>query len=168
MKTIWKDIAGYEGLYKISNKGAVKKLGRIEGKKVFKEKIIKQSKRNGYRQLSLRKNKLNIRFIVHRLMGFTFLQNPENKPQINHLNGIRHDNRVENLEWCTHSENRRHAVEFLNASKKKVQLNGKYIFHSIQSAEKVTGICKTTISQNVNGHIETTKAGTFKFYTKKI
>jgi len=72
-------------------------------------KLSGGSNKSGYRQVSLRlKNKMITRGI-HRLVALTFLPNPENKPQVNHINGLESDNRVGNLEWCTASENMRHS-----------------------------------------------------------
>ncbi len=63
----------------------------------------------GYLRINLRENKQRKLYSVHRLVGFTYLDNPENKPCINHKNGVKVDNEVDNLEWCTYSENNKHA-----------------------------------------------------------
>lgn len=103
MEEIWKDVIGYEGLYKVSNLGNVMNLKR--------NKILKLRKRMGYNSVILYKNNEPKSQRVHRLVGFAFIPNPFNKPQINHKNGIKDDNRVENLEWVTLSENRQHAYD---------------------------------------------------------
>lgn len=111
MKEIWKDIEGYIGLYQISNYGRIKSLSRVrKGNKgapvIVPEKILKQSKtKDGYLHASLNKNGNNKKNKVHRLVSKAFIPNPENKPCIDHINGDKTDNRVENLRWCTHKEN---------------------------------------------------------------
>lgn len=112
---IWKDIKYYEGIYQISNIGRVKRLKRSlkrkDGKMYsVKEKILKTSyDRDGYLFITLRKDEKHKGFRVHRLVAQAFISNITSKETINHLNGIKDDNRVENLEWCTRSENNKHA-----------------------------------------------------------
>jgi hypothetical protein len=121
---IWKDIPNYEGYYQASNLGRIKSVRRLVldnvGRRIFKGKIIKLSlDRDGYYKLSLHKENKIKNFAGHRLVAIAFIPNPENKPQVNHKNGIRTDNRVENLEWCTNSENVKHAFKILNRKTNK-------------------------------------------------
>lgn len=102
----WKDIKDYEGLYQVSN------LGNVIGIKSGKILKIYKSKR-GYCMIGLYKNNNNKNFSIHRLVAMAFIPNPYNKPCVNHKNGILTDNMVENLEWCTYSENLKHAFETL-------------------------------------------------------
>ena len=101
----WKDIIGYEGIYKISNLGRVK---RIHGgyRKVLKKSLFK----SGYVRVCLTVNAKEKTFRVHRLVAQTFIPNPFNKPYINHIDNNIENNHISNLEWCTSKENKKHCV----------------------------------------------------------
>ena len=99
MKEIWKSIKNFED-YKVSN------LGNIKRRKVLKL----NSKRCDYLCVNLCKNGVYSTLQVHRLVAQAFIPNPENKPQVNHKNGIKTDNRVDNLEWVSCKENVNHAI----------------------------------------------------------
>lgn len=116
---IWKDIKGYEGHYQISSLGQVKSLARkIKNSRygfgMLKEKIIKLSTRHGYNLAPLKLNGNEKTVSVHRLVAIHFIPSPQNKEQVNHINGIKNDNRLENLEWNTRSENVLHSYQKLN------------------------------------------------------
>lgn len=104
-KEIWKSVVGYEGLYSISTFGNVKSFQR-------NRQIIMNpaTTRYDYKRLSLKKNGVKKSVFVHRLVAKAFIPNPHNKRTVNHKNFNTHDNRVENLEWCTQQENITHSV----------------------------------------------------------
>lgn len=102
---IFKEVKGFDGLYMISNYGNLKSFHG--GKETF----LKPKKNlKGYVYFGLSLNKKDFSRFQHRLIAESFIDNPENKPQINHINGIKTDNRIENLEWVTNGENGKHAV----------------------------------------------------------
>ena len=100
---VWKDIAGYEGLYQVSNFGRIKSFytGRI---------MRLAPAKNGYLVVNLTKSGKQKVYSVHRLVAGTFLAPDSHKTFVNHKNGNKHDNRLDNLEWCTKSENAVHSL----------------------------------------------------------
>lgn len=112
MKEIWKSVPGYEKFYLISNLGRIKRLMRIRrsGLPLY-EKILNPGLSRGYPRIRLTdENGKKRRFLVHRLVGMAFIPNIENKPEINHLDGIRNNNHVSNLEWATRTDQMQHAI----------------------------------------------------------
>lgn len=114
---LWKPIKNYEGVYEVSSLGRVRRVsgfvnsGIRHSEKVWRNgHILKQhKKRNGYLAVDLSKNNIVKTISVHRLVAEAFLPKIEGKTVVNHKNCNKHDNRVENLEWCTAEENREHA-----------------------------------------------------------
>lgn len=112
---IWKDIVGYEGIYKISSLGKIKSYDRIVD--FNKIKALRPSKllktrvgKGGYEYTVVSVNKKRETLKIHRMVAIAFIPNLENKLCVNHINGIKTDNRADNLEWVTYSENSIHAV----------------------------------------------------------
>jgi|LGOV01.1.fsa_nt_gb hypothetical protein len=102
---IFKVIEGYEGLYEVSNIGNIKSFH----KDVRGILMMIQRDKKGYKRIVLTKEKLGTGFLVHRLVAKAFLDNPNNKPQVNHKDCTQYNNHVNNLEWCTQKENIQHA-----------------------------------------------------------
>ena len=122
---IWKDIENFENLYKISNYGRVKSLRKQV--KILKARIDKK----GYNHYAIRKDNKIYEKKAHRLVAQAFIPNPENKPQVNHLDGNKLNNYYKNLEWCTNGENQIHSYVLnpnrwnifkYNNPRKKIQL----------------------------------------------
>ncbi|PEO38310.1 NUMOD4 domain-containing protein [Bacillus wiedmannii] len=127
-KEVWKDIEGYEDLYQVSNLGRVKSLDRdyidsLGRKRTSKGRTLRPVRLNGYQGVSLCREGSDKKERIHRLVAKAFLPIPLFKDTVNHINGIKNDNRVENLEWVTQSENAQHAHDTgLNTSGKSVAM----------------------------------------------
>lgn len=124
-REIYKDIPGYEGLYKISNYGTVKRtLYKNQYKSFKKSRILKKRyNKKGYITVILYKNNVSKSFAVHRLVATVFLG--DNKTlQVNHIDGNKQNNKVENLEWCTNKENQNHAWKLGLQKPKRYGRNG--------------------------------------------
>ncbi len=158
MKEIWKDIAGYEGLYQVSNLGRVKSLDRKIKHARFGEvnRKGKELKRfvddDGYLRVGLFNGDNKKTRLVHRLVAEAFIENPENKKTVNHINGIKTDNCVDNLEWNTHEENIKHSH--------KTGLNGSKNHLNQRSSKKVMQIDKNMSIVKIHPSIgEAARAG---------
>lgn len=119
----WKDIHGFEGLYQVSNLGRVRSLDRVtltaRGSRKYRGKLVysKPDSSTGYCRVALSCPTSPGRDWTHRLVAREFLPNHENKKYVNHINGVKTDNRADNLEWCTALENNVHAINELPRKK---------------------------------------------------
>jgi hypothetical protein len=169
-KEIWKDILGFEGIYMISSFGNVKSMDRqirqvrADGSvriTHYKGRILKQiTNRLGYLMIMLSNgNKKNCS--VHRLVALAFIPNPENKSDVNHKNGVKTNNKMDNLEWATHSENMKHAHNtglIINTKPISQFTNdGKWIrdWSSISEAHRENGFDMSAISNCINSKTKT-------------
>ncbi len=165
LKREWKEIKGYEGKYIISNFGEVISLPRtkqnhtkqqyVEPKEI--RKII--NNKNGYVYVQLWKKSSYKNIRLHKLVAQAFIPNPNNYPQINHIDGNKTNNRADNLEWCTASHNLLHAYKLglANNDKRKIKIgqysmDGKLLktFNSLTEASKLTGVNMQKISLCIN------------------
>lgn len=176
---IWKEIKGYEELYKVSNLGNVKSINhfRVNGFSGYMQKgrILKFSKdRCGYLLVRLSKNGVAKTYRLHRIVALTFIDNPLNKKTVNHINGNKLDNRVENLEWATQKEQIEHQHKVLNipysdckfcheANKKKVIRNDGKIYNSISEAKEDLGKKHAHITEVCQGKKKSTYGYSFKY-----
>jgi hypothetical protein len=174
MKEIWKDIAGYEGYYQISNTGSVKSLDRvinvIDGKRIYDKhltgKILYQRRHGkGYKTVSLLKDCESKSVYIHRLVAQAFIPNDANCPMINHKNAVKNDNCAENLEWCTNGENVQYAYDLGTHSNSKavVCLSDGKIFISGCAAGKFYKLNQRNISECCNGKRKTCGGLKFSF-----
>jgi hypothetical protein len=161
---IYKDIAGYENLYQVSNMGNIKSLGNgnSNNSNNSKEKTLKLSKnRDGYLKVDLCKEGKVKTYQVHRLVAEAFIENPNNLPQVNHRDEDKTNNASGNLEWCTPkqninygSHNQRSAASRINHPKRSKQVlcleTGK-IYPSTMEVQRQLGFAQGYISMCCNG-----------------
>ena len=173
MKEIWEDIPNYEGLYQASNLGRIRSVdrykeviiknqhGEYKRTKFFKSYILKQQTYIGYKCVQLHINGKYKWEKAHRLVAMAFVPNPENKPQVNHIDGNKINNCVENLEWCNQSYNTKHAYKNNLIKHYKIEINqydleGNYIktWESVKEIEKKlkiknSQICRCCKNENL-------------------
>ena len=124
MNEIWKEIPNYEGYFEVSNLGNFRSKDRIikykqSGTRKYPGKSLKvEIMQDGYSRIVLMKEGIRKRYMCHRLVAETYIPNSNNKPYVNHIDGNRSNNCVDNLEWCTQSENERHSIDVLGKTMK--------------------------------------------------
>lgn len=163
----WSPVVGYEGLYEVSNLGSVRSLPR---KGTF-GRILSADYSNAkhYAHIVLMRNGEAKNKVIHRLVAEAFIPNPENKPQVNHIDGDKRNNAASNLEWVTGQENVDHALatglwprkpeKAIEARSRGVmqKIGGEVVamFHSVHDAQAVTGVCNQNIFKVCQGKRKT-------------
>lgn len=153
---IFKPIPGYEKLYEASTFGRIRSIRR--------NIILKPSYNKGYPQVAFQYNKIIKSFRVHTLVAITFLSNPNNYETVNHIDGVKSNNNLSNLEWCSLRKNMDHAMrigliksgEMRSISKLSYSdvndIRNKYSHLTCDSVATLFNVCKSTISRVRRGH----------------
>jgi hypothetical protein len=171
MKEIFKDIQGFEGLYQVSNLGNVKSLNYNH---TGKEKILKPAKNNkGYLMVNLYKEGKQKTCKIHRLVAQSFIENPQNLPQVNHKNEIKTDNASSNLEWCTNEYNNNYGTRNQrvaesntnnpNKSKPVLCVETGKIYSSTNEVQRELGFSQGNISSACRGKYKQAYGYTWKY-----
>jgi hypothetical protein len=169
----WKDVNKYEGIYCVSNLGRIASLGRYKSAKNngfawIEPRILKEkTTRLGYKEVSLSRNGTTKRFFVHRLVALSFIPNPLGLPQIDHIDGVKSNNKVSNLRWCTAKGNMQNPItkqvvkhtHFGHTPIPVVSLNGNTIVKKYSSATDATkdGFKRDSICSVCTGRRKTHK-----------
>ena len=181
-KEIWRDIVGYEGLYQVSNLGRVRSLEHYVSTKggaarKSPSKILSNCFDGKYLHVILHKNGRNKVCLIHRLVATAFIPKPENKQQVNHIDGNKLNNFISNLEWCNGSENLKHAYKTGLATPSVTHYRGIKAFKasdktfvgeysSQHEAARVLGLNVAHICSVLKGRASQTKGYYFEYNNK--
>lgn len=184
----WRDVVGYEGLYEVSNLGRVRGVERhyyrqdsrgVSYPVVVRARMLNQTENsNGYYRVSLSRDNHVKQAFVHRLVAMAFVENPDNLPVIDHIDGDRHNNDASNLRWCTQGDNLHYtyqngremvfAREHIRkrqvhaVSRPVIRSDGKE-FPSVVAASRALGLTDAAVSHVVNGRAKTAGGYSFTF-----
>lgn len=176
---IWRDIKGYDGLYQVSNEGRVKSVDRVietsNGKRLYKGRIITPyEKKNGYYTVDLYNKGKKEKKFVHKLVGDTFIPNPHKYTVVDHIDGDKQNNNIENLRWCTQQQNNN--FELYRSHQKNNKLKSKIvymydsndlliaIYPSTKEVERQMNIHSGTVSKWCLGKCEDKKGYKWSYY----
>ena len=142
MEELWLPIEGYEDYYEVSNMGRVKRLFKFRKYRDYNEKILKfKSSDSGYLSIGLTKNGIKTFFLIHRLVAQAFLDKPDTKKSVNHIDGDKSNNKVCNLEWVSNRENSCHYYSNFNTGTPvgvyKLKKYNRYLAHAHIDGKKV-------------------------------
>lgn len=185
---VWRDVVGYEGLYEVSNLGNVRgvarthlrydKQGNAYEVHVPARCLVKKDNSNGYYRVSLSRDNRVRQLFVHRLVAMAFVENPDNLPVIDHIDGDRHNNDASNLRWCTQGDNLHYSYQngretvFVREHIKKRQVHAVSRpvvrsdgeeFPSVVAASRALGLSNSAVSHVVNGRAKTAGGYSFTF-----
>ena len=170
----WVDIIGFEGCYKINRLGEVLSCAMVRSNgngSYLQKQIVLRPYGKQYLRVALNRDGKRHETSIHSLLAIHFIPNPHNKPIINHKNGIKKDNSLENIEWATCAENNQHAHDTglkIGANRKmvvQIDLSGNTVMahKSILGASKTTGIGRRNIKRNIRGERPTAGGFVWKF-----
>lgn len=174
MKEVWKDIPSYEGYYSVSNLGRVmshtRKIRYPNGHiHTYHRRFLRpRTSTNGYQNVALQKNKNYKSCSVHRLVAKIFVPNPENLPQVNHIDGNKTNNNASNLEWCSPSYNVNHAIRIglkKPSREKRIKcIETGVVYKSISEAARKLKCSRSNIRDCVNGKQNTALGKHFQLF----
>ena len=158
----WRSVVGYEGVYEVSSLGNVRRVG--------KSKLMKQHWQKGYARILVSKDNVKDTIFVHRWVAEAFLGIPEQRMFVNHINGVKDDNRVENLEWVTSAENEIHSRRVLGKTSNNINGN-KFLTslsdHQVMEIRALSGMFSRRVMAFKNGVSETTVNSAVNYETYK-
>jgi hypothetical protein len=167
-KELWLPIKGFEGRLEVSNMGRIRSVERTVAFGANKRKVHQtiyklQSDQDGYKTVCISKKAIK----VHRAVAEAFIPNPNNKPQVNHIDGDKSNNKVENLEWATQSENMQHASRTGFIKHVSVIRDDGERYFTVREAAEANGVDQSGISAVINGRQKTSNGHTFRKVVQK-